>query len=440
VDSKEPVQASCARGEEAAVKGLRAVAVLLAFVTIFVLAPTGHTQTRPYAGRTIRFLRHSGYEATWIRNRLADFERETGIKTLMDEITYTNMHDKQVIELSSKSGTYDLYAIPDFWVGEYGKAGWLLPLNQFLDNKQLVDPKFDRQDLIKRVVDLYTYQGKILALPYKYNTRILFYRKDLLEKSKTQVPRTWEEFLTTSRRFTQSGVFGTGASFGAAAITDLFLDFLYSSGGKFLDGNRPAFNSPQGVAAVNFMREMMKYSPPGALSRHWDESGNLLAQGLVVMDIQIPFFAGVLQDEKRSVVVGKIGYANIPGNPTSVTYISGWAMAIGADSKNPEPAFLLIQWLLSKDNIRRLTIDTDGGIVPARNSVLSDQQLLSRYPQLAPSLRAAQNAWAYPQVAGVAAMQQALVTNLHEALQGRKDVKGALDAAASEVLKILQQK
>lgn len=418
------------------------VSIILAMsLSIMVLTlSTSAAGSKPYAGVTIRFLRHSGYEADWMQSKLPEFEKETGIHVIMDTISYSNMHSKQIIELSAGTGAHDIYAIPDYWVGEYAKPGWLASISKLMKDPKLYDKSFEVDDIPSSLLELNSVRGNILVLPYKYNTRLLFYRTDLLKNAGLAVPKTWDEMLAAANALTTDGRFGVDLSAHMANLCDLFRDFLESAGGKmFTKTNKPAFNSPAGVQAVEFMKSLLKYAPAGSLMRQWPDSANLMEQDKIALGILIPNFAGELSDPKKSLVVGKIGYAQIPAKVTSKTYVSSWGLGIAAKSANPQAAYLFIQWLLSRQRMKDLTISTDGGIVPSRASVLSDQEILAKYPQMIAARDAAKNAWMWETITAIEQCKEIVARNVQQALTGTTSSKGALDQAAKEITQLLKE-
>ena len=52
---------------------------------------------------------------------------------------------------------------------------------------------------IKAYVDANQVNGKLMALPYFADAQFLYYRKDLLEKYKRPVPKSWDEMIETAK-------------------------------------------------------------------------------------------------------------------------------------------------------------------------------------------------------------------------------------------------
>ena len=77
---------------------------------------------------------------------LKQFESETGIRVRMDAIDYFQLRQKQTLNLSGKTGAYDLVWVQEVWLPEYVSSGYLLPLDDFVKDETLSGKDFDLQD------------------------------------------------------------------------------------------------------------------------------------------------------------------------------------------------------------------------------------------------------------------------------------------------------
>ena len=77
---------------------------------------------------------------------------------------------------------------------------------------------------------------------------------------------------------------------------------------------------------------------------------------------------------KQISVAGKMGYALTPYEVRPAAHYGAWTYAIPSQSKNPEAAYLFLQWAMSKDTQLKWTLM--GGI-PSRESTFKDRQVRS---------------------------------------------------------------
>src|SRR3989442_10559784 len=97
--------------------------------------------------------------------------------------------------LSSKNAVLDVVLIAVIRPAQWAAQGWAEPLDAYLGADK---PKILAQYL-KAYVDPDQVDGKLVALPYFADSQFLYYRKDLLEKYKRPVPKTWDELMETAK-------------------------------------------------------------------------------------------------------------------------------------------------------------------------------------------------------------------------------------------------
>lgn len=122
----------------------RIVAALTIGLTLLLIAGCGSTTSdasqnsaQPYKGVHLTFSRWAGPDADAMAKVLPEFTKETGIQVKMDAITYDNLQQKQVLDLSTHTANYDVLWVPEVWLPQYARAGWLQPMQQYIDDAAL---------------------------------------------------------------------------------------------------------------------------------------------------------------------------------------------------------------------------------------------------------------------------------------------------------------
>src|SRR5437868_14455844 len=112
-----------------------------------------------------------------------------------------------------------------------------------------------------------------MVIPFDIPIFILMYRKDLLDKHGIKVPTTYPEFTNAVKAITQAesadGVFGTGlqAKFGHYSLECDWSQAVWGHGGSVFGKNkRFSGNDEQGIAGLNWYRELLNYAPPNSRS------------------------------------------------------------------------------------------------------------------------------------------------------------------------------
>jgi multiple sugar transport system substrate-binding protein len=115
-----------------------------------------------------------------------------------------------------------------------------------------------------------------------------------------------------------------------------FMPIFWAFGGEMFDpSGKPAVNSPEGIAALQFMIELGKYSPPGYVSFNASDVGAHLLQGTAAMSINWPVWISPFSDPAKSRVIGKMEFTTLPsGQKQGQAEIGNWLIAIPRDSRN----------------------------------------------------------------------------------------------------------
>ncbi len=398
----------------------------------------GAQSGRPYEGVELTFLRHSGYDADWMAEKAAEFYEETGIRVTIEQVAYSEVHNKFVVDASSGGGVYDLFATTDYWLPEFYEGGWIADLTPYLSDPALADPEFGLEDISQPLLDGNSIDGKLLAFPWKFNSQMLAYRSDLMAGA----PKDWEELLAAAKANQGGGTAGIALALGKASVMDIYLNALYQNGGSFIaaDGKTCGLDSPQAAQALAFLMELQNYTTDGAINSHWDEAATLFSQGGAAMATTINTQAGNITDPEKSLVSGAVEFAELPGPVTACATSSTWGICVTQNCKNPEAAFLYIQYINQAARMRELVEGTNGSSVPVRSSLLTDPELMEKYPQFRVMNDIATlpgHTFAYPKSTQSTAIMEVLAGHVQNALLGTETAEAALAAAKREIEALL---
>ncbi len=153
---------------------------------------------------------------------------------------------------------YDIVHFANSQVGEWGGAGWLMPLNDLVD--QYWD-EYNLGDIPEKSWEGVTIDGNIYGVPIVGNTLHLIYRQDIFDELGIAVPDTYDEVIAACNTIGLDNPdydmpFTINLSAGWAWEIEFF-QMLRAYGGDYLNNdNTAAFNSEAGVNAVNKIIEV----------------------------------------------------------------------------------------------------------------------------------------------------------------------------------------
>ena len=268
-------------------------------------------------------------------------------------------HDQLRLALGT-GGTspYDIIMVTEGDIQSYVAEGWMMPLNDLIDK---YEDDYQISDILG-IADM-TVDGNIYGLPMEQNTRHMFYRPDLLEKHGIDVPETWDDVIAAC------GVLEAEDSIVIPFTTQLhagwawrveFGDMLLGFGGKKLnDDNTPAFNSEEGVKALEKLVEIVD-ACMGAegLTYSIDDSQIGIATGELAMAFTWASRAASMDDPDFSDYVGGINFAPAPraieGAPYAATGGTGAGLGIPANiDDDPDLVFQIILEAMDEETMLR---------------------------------------------------------------------------------------
>ena len=415
---------------------------------VFVIASFSACNRGSSNKKTLTIAVNSGVEGDALKQAAKDYEAQNGVKIKIAEFPYQNLFEKELIDLNSKTGAYDLIMLDDPWFPKFASLDAMTELTPLFQKKNLTGPD---DDFVKTSLALcrHPYEsGKLFALPYVGNSQLFFYRRDLFEKHGLKEPKTWDDVLNAAKTISEkesSGGPGGGklhgyvmrAAQGNSAVAD-FMPIFWAYGAEMFDANgNPTVNSPEGIAALKMMLELGKYSPSGYASYGADEVSNHLLQGTAAMSINWPAWISAFSDANKSRVVGKMEFTAMPGAKTSGTAeIGNWLIAIPQASRNKEAAFDFLLWATSREQIK---LSATRGNPPTRTSVFKDEELLKKHPAYPAQLRSLENSRPRPRNARWNEIETIFGGFISKANSGQLSAEEAMNQANEEIKKIVER-
>jgi multiple sugar transport system substrate-binding protein len=402
-----------------------------------------------FKGTTLDLMMCEHWYPDSIKPFLPDFENLTGIKITMEQVAEESFYKKCRLAMAAGESVPDMFMVGNLDISQYATAGWLEPLDAYINDSSLTDKAwYDYADIMDTVKKAGAFNGKmhIIGIPTA-EVEILFYRTDIFKEKGLKVPVTYDEFYKVAKQLTTANFSGFHTR-GERGISNWWewTGIFLSYGGRFFDENmNPIFNSPEGVAATDMWGKLMReFGPKGVETFTWQLNVGYFKAGNSAMMIEASGVTPIVVDPKDSKVVGKVGYASIPripGKDPKPNYWT-WAMGINAKSKNKKAAWLLGEYLSSKFISYESAQHGSGA---SRKSVLETPALIKAYgkdwvdtvitalsqhvePKLIP--------YGNPQVFAIA---DEISIGLSNVLTNVETPKAALDNAAVRVKKLLEK-
>ena len=132
-----------------------------------------------------------GYEGEVVAKLLPEFERQNpGIRVNLQQLPWLSAHEKLLTAFAGES-LPDVSPIGNTWIPEFAALDALEPLDEEIAGTA----GFDVPDYFPGVWDSGVVDGKTYAVPWYVETRLPFYRVDLLAQAGIATPpQSWDEW------------------------------------------------------------------------------------------------------------------------------------------------------------------------------------------------------------------------------------------------------
>ncbi len=371
--------------------------------------------------------------STSIQSFIPAFEATTCIKVNFSETPYGEAHQKQLLAYQQGNGQYDVAQFDNTFLAPFGAAKVMKPLDDYLK----ASTEYDINDFSAGQQEYGKYDGQTLGLTLSTEPMIQWYRKDIYADLGLKPAATWDEFLSNAKAVKESGK-GDGALLGYGPnVSWWFMTLVWSFGGRLYDDNLvPQVNSPEAVKATEYMKELLKYGPEGAISASGDDViFKFLAQDIGAV-INYSGYYGAVKDPAANKFGDNIGTARMPMGAVDITHLAGWNIGIPADSKNPDLAWKFLEFVLGKSNAKAYL--QSGAAAIGRTSITTDATLTATDPYLGLlNIPAESRIERYPQLKVWPEMDVAITQALGGILSGDSEVKAGLDDLNAELTPIL---
>ncbi|HXN84228.1 MAG TPA: sugar ABC transporter substrate-binding protein [Myxococcales bacterium] len=143
-----------------------------------------------------------GREGEVASELLAAFERENpGLRVRVEQLPWTAAHEK-LLTAYAGDATPDIAQMGNTWLPEFVALDAIVPL----DERLRASAQVDLGDYDPGIVATNVIEGRQYGVPWYVDTRVLFYRRDLLSQAGFNAPpRDWDEWLRMQVALKQRG-------------------------------------------------------------------------------------------------------------------------------------------------------------------------------------------------------------------------------------------
>lgn len=229
---------------------------------------------------TITFWDGNWQEAVWPEVEAIWNQEHPDIK-VEAEFQADLANDKYMLALTNGTAPDVLSCALD-WVTTFGNAGLLAPMDDYIAADSL-----DVGQYVKGAIDASTIDGKLYGLPFRSETYVMYYNKDILSAAGYDTPpATWDEVKEVAAACTKDGVYGYGlCGTNYSNFSFQYITMLRSSGGSILNADNTAseLGNAAAVQTAQTYKDLAAYAPESLLENDNIANRTLFASGKVAI-------------------------------------------------------------------------------------------------------------------------------------------------------------
>jgi multiple sugar transport system substrate-binding protein len=350
--------------------------------------------------------------------------------------------NKLRIQMQAGGEELDIILGDVIWTAELAESGWISDLSDRF-------PKSQQQAILPGSVQAITYNGRPYGMPWYTDTGLLYYRKDLLEKSGYDgPPKTWDELKQMTRKVRAESDIKFGFLFQGARYEGGVCDaceFIWGHGGNVLDPSDPTrvvIDSPQAIAGLETERSMITdgISPETVTVYKEDESAGPFLNGDAVFLRNWPYiYALIGTPDYPKLEPEQVGVSELPssdGKPGNGT-VGDQPLYLSTSSQYPDAAWKFIEFLTASEQQKFRALE--GSYLPTISDLYNDPEIQDSVPVVALAKEALQHTLPRPVTPYYSDMSLEMAEQFNASLTGDLTPEEAARTLKKSLESIIQQ-
>lgn len=343
-----------------------------------------------------------------------EYRQQTGVAVKVHQIPWPSYQDQVFLAFGGKQTEFDIVVGDSQWLGRGATEGLYVDLTSWLPGA--VDLKTIHPAALRQLCEYPAGSGKYFAAPCETDAMGFAYRRDWFEDAAEKQafkakhgrdlapPATWDEFKQVAEFFHRPDqkrygcAIATGRGYDCLAMG--YQNLLWAFGGSW--GDAKTFtasghvDSPQAVAALDFMRSLLAVGPKGAANLDYGDLLESFTNGSTAMAMNFFAFSPAIHQRLGD----KAGFFPMPAKDgRRAISLGGQGFSISAKTapKQQELAKAFIAWFNTRA-VQERWITKEAGFT-ANVEILRSDAFLKATPYnaaFAQSLDHVQDFWNVP--------------------------------------------
>lgn len=297
------------------------------------------------------------------------FVEQTGTEVEVVAVPWDGIDERLTTAVASGAGP-DVLQVGLSKLRTYADAGALLPLDDELEDYPGLAPENFADGVAGEATAI---AGETVSIPWVSDTRVLFYRSDILEENGIDAPpATWEELREDAATLAGRGD-GQYGYYIPQWDSPLPVVMTWSNGGDVIDSDGNLnFDTPEFERAVDLYTGLYA---DGSVPTNGDfDQTQGFISGVTPMLISGPYLAKSIADAAPE-LEGKWGVTTVPAAETRTSLFAGSNLAVWHNTPRKDAALSLLEFLSEPET--QLNWYEITGELPSVKAALEDETLTS---------------------------------------------------------------
>lgn len=294
-----------------------------------------------------------GVEGEKIDSLVVEFEQlNPGIKVKVQRIPWTAAHEKLITSYASETMP-DVFQLGNTWIPEFEALNALEPLNSWIKKSN----EIKEENYFAGIWDTNIIDSIVYGIPWYVDTRLLFYRSDVLKKAGyPEPPKTWDELYDVSKKI--KALDNSDKKYSLFLPVNEWVPFIVFGlqNGSTLLRDKNQYGNFSGAEFKSSYNYAMKFFYEGLAPKGMTEVSNVyqaFAEGYFSMFISGPWNIVELKNRFPAELQDKWMVAPMPSpdnNYPGVSLAGGSSLAVARSSQQKEAAWKFVEFLSKRES------------------------------------------------------------------------------------------
>jgi multiple sugar transport system substrate-binding protein len=350
--------------------------------------------------------------------------------------------DQLRTQFQAQDGSLTLIGGDVIWPAQFAANSYIIDLSDRFTESM-------RNKFLEGPVESNTYEGKVYGVPWFTDAGLLYYRKDLLEKSGfSGPPATWDEMKDQAQKVMQDqgtkfGFVFQGAEYEGGTVNGL--EYINSHGGQVLDPNdasKVIIDSPESVAGLETEYSLVAdgVSPQAVSTYAEPETEAPFLGGDAVFCRNWPYMYSLAGTE-NFIKPDVIDIAPLPAGEggESVSGLGGWNFFINAfaETEAQDAAWEFVKYMTSPEQQKFYSLG--GSYLPTLTALYDDPEIKENVPTVRLAPEALKNTVPRPVSPVYSDMSLQMAEQFNASLSGDTPPQEAIGTLQKELQSIADQ-